>query len=132
MRKIKFRGKRIDNGQWAYGDYVQRSKVTQTDIVKQANVGGYDVRPETVGQFTGLQDSEGNDIYEGDIIESDSHITIHRKIASYSNRLSAFVLIQADAEDKIMHMGQGYIRGYNFIVIGNRHDNPELLEGGER
>ena len=80
MRKIKFRGKRVDNGEWVYGH------LTDTDIChigvafdsfdSNGNeiIDGevHEVVSKTVGQFTGLQDKNGNDIYEGDILESNN------------------------------------------------------------
>ena len=77
MREIKFRGKRLDNGEWIYGsllvshfkdDKKERYFITQFS-------GNYtfehEVDPNTVGQFTGLRDKNGRDIWEGDIFKED-------------------------------------------------------------
>lgn len=66
MREIKFRGKRVYNGEWVYGYYV--CDLLGHHII-ESNGFCYNIIPETVGQFTGLTDKNGTEIFEGDILK---------------------------------------------------------------
>lgn len=141
-RQIKFRGKQL-NGEWAYGDllrigggciiYIGSKTETQTpDIPKESNVAIelFDnditiVIPDTVGQFTGLTDCNGKEIYEGDIISLRGYVAEVR----WSSNLSAFCIrFSFESELGIKPLGSWIDRRRPCKVIGNIHDNPELLK----
>ena len=140
-----FRGKRKDNGEWAYGgldtDWGLEPEKRDRYWIIQAYLGEAFVLPETVGQCTGLRDKNGNWIFEGDIIK------INSRVASSETRETAeteigFVKYDMDeCEYRITNVNgtiEEYGKNYSLNlwrfkrdtneVIGNIHDNPELLE----
>ena len=125
MREYKFRGKRIDNSEWVYGSYTHcQDGEGHTSIIPFRANYHVPVDPETVGQYTGLSDRNGKEIYEGDEVRFDDTYTtdnpIQEGIVGFGN--ASF------------YIDSGYTKHYRWIdyeceVIGNRWDNPDLLEG---
>nr|DAH15492.1 MAG TPA: YopX protein [Caudoviricetes sp.] len=139
MITIKFRGKRLDNGEWVIGLLVKmwgEWHILDWDDENTA----YPVEPNTVGQYTGLKEKNGKEIWEGDIFKEDSS-GIVRSVFRVPGGL-AF-------EDNPVSFGYDHrapVYPYSSIaemqnaswlsqcceIIGNIHDNPELLKGGEQ
>lgn len=150
MREILFRAKRKDNGEWVEGYYIkathhwhEHGKHEDWIVVDTIQNGGwcnvrgkYAVIPETVGQYTGLTDKNGKKIFEGDIVKTNEYWCeigvvkygegtfdsgIYRYTGFYYEDKDGYIdhhnLYQAKDEEDV-----------KFVVIGNIHDNPELLE----
>lgn len=125
MRTIKFRGKNLD-GEWVYGFYVEEERQTLNGFEKKYFIvnDGYDyVKPETVGQFTERFDKNGDEIYEGDIVKTNNGVGIVRYNAKQWFYEVAEVNEPLDNERK-----PGGIPEEDWEVLGNIHDNPELLK----
>lgn len=116
MREILFRGKRVDNGEWVYGDLEHNGK----NIPKW--VDGEEVIPETVWQYTGLKDKNGNKIFEGDIIKGSWNTVF----GVYFDE--DYLQYRAKEKSGSHHEIDYYGESYRLEVIGNVYDNPELLE----
>ena len=64
MREIKFRGKFLCTGEWVYGDLIHKRHDRGAVMIQDENGMGYDVDPESVGQYTGIMDADGKEIYD--------------------------------------------------------------------
>lgn len=123
-REIRFRGKDVFSGKWVYGDLAHNQKITREGLEPRVMVAGYEVDPETVGQFTGLHDKNGTEIYEDDIVALCYGLPGLEVFAWVRYKDGAFILTEGE-------------RDYGFLpsrinlemtVAGNIHDNKELID----
>lgn len=142
MREILFRGKRKDTNCWEIGSYM-------SDGVSRSFINGfeYEVFPETVGQYTGWNDIHQTKIFENDVIEFFNGITSHRYLIWWHREGNMMTAVPLNG---MTFNGSDYWNGnyplfeystfclmmfdpygdfQDIRVVGNIHDNPELLEG---
>lgn len=129
MREFLFRGK-TSKGNWCYG-YIGGSKEYPEFIFPFNDYIGIRVIPETVGQFTGLTDKNGKKIFEGDIVRV--KITQTEDIKTYGNCKYKVGFIVYNEDFALFTCKNNFMNFINWAfndyeVIGNIHDNPELLE----
>jgi uncharacterized phage protein (TIGR01671 family) len=135
MRTIKFRGKKIYGDGWAYG---LLSDIDEQDEIAELcmKFGIEYVHLNTVGQFTGLHDKNGKEIYEGDIIRSfDSTGQSITHTICWCESCAKFAAL-LDSYSKygktFCDLDENWIEEFDKVVIGNIHENKNLMEGGEK
>lgn len=126
MREILFRGKRFDNGDWVFGDLIREKWGYQ--VVTSSGNGysrkNYVITEETIGQYTGLKDKNGKRIFEGDIISFFNWGgNVLKRAVVWDPQLGRFSVFI----DGALSVGVNPISGPH-KVIGNIHDNPELMK----
>ena len=145
MRDLIFRGQRCDNGEWVYGYLVKKhdpllgiaysfilvqemdhSCITGEPTILRSEMTWFKVDPKSVGEFTGLTDKNGTRIFEGDIVEFRTRTSSFKPLyVQYHKETAQFVAsIRSGVRSYPMDAT------WEYEVIGNIHDNPELI--GER
>ena len=142
MREILFRGKQVDNGEWIEGFYTQKMNPYTPNglpikhFILDLAPFGADVLPETVGQYTGLTDRNGKRIFEGDIVRLiDEHNEIEwTAVVVFGNPNSEYnwgwqlkAIGEFDGNKDILLWVDMEESGAYCEIIGNIHDDPELL-----
>ena len=137
MKTIKFRGYNLKNNKWIYGYYfVNRGQhfVVEDGIANPQNTWeDYLVEADTIGQFTGLLDKNGVEIYEGDIIGC--HNPSIKHLIFYNEKQGRFMAaLNGDIENYFVGVCGLDDSRWNVSkkVIGNTYDNPELINGKEK
>lgn len=150
-REILFRGKRIDNDEWVYGYYFKRVRnyagcktVEHCYIQYETWDEGfitYEVKPETVGQYTGLTDKNGKKIFEGDILrgfaypfrDGEGKHNYYAEVVWFKNSPAFGLVTHKNPKSNVVGISEGnceYMEDWETFlweVIGNIYDNKELL-----
>nr|DAG38861.1 MAG TPA: YopX protein [Caudoviricetes sp.] len=125
MREILFRGRRVDNGEWAYGFLTRMWGKYHIIDENNENV-AYEIIPGTVGQYTGVIDKNGKKVFEGDVVEYAGScgeiVFVERRGAFMSRERDMY----CEWLSNLPQYGTGIVE-----IIGNIYDNKEILEGKE-
>jgi len=135
LRTIKFRGFNKKRGIWLYGNYILNRGahfIAPQEFANGKTWEDYEVEEESIGQFTGLTDKNGKEIYEGDIVQwGDSEHKI-KQVVEFRNgafgyvydTIGSFVPYAANTNFDFAALGTDK----RFEIVNNIHDNPDLIE----
>lgn len=142
--KYLFRGKEKDSGKWIYGDLRHISDghggyilcIVDNTNGKNNDVTGVEVVPETVGMFTGSTDKSRTKIFEGDIVKGTAYSATNIGVIVWIDEISGFGVRYVNAPNPTAWVNSSILRcaaigktdEFAAEVIGNIHDNPELLK----
>jgi hypothetical protein len=148
-REIKFRGKRVDNGEWIYGSLINNTFQTNDGKILMyiidddmeydcwehiaEQLEDYEVIPESVGQYTGMKESRNligeydkKDIYEGDIIQEDGWDDLY--LVKYDDYKFIAKKLGRGNGDIFTRHNKDLDNILWAVIVGNKTDNPELLK----
>lgn len=138
MREILFRGKRTDNGNWHEGEDIMCKTVRGEVCLAKIGEDWISVAPETVGQYTGLTDKNGAKIFEGDIVKGIAYSVERIGVIVWIDEIASFGVHYFKSQNPTTWEKSSILRcasmgktdKFAAEIIGNIHDNPELLKGG--
>ena len=134
-REILFRGKETESGEWIYGHYAALNwwlDGSRVHIIIPLYATGYPhcdldyckVDPDTVGQYTGLDDKDGNKIFDGDILQSD----LSTGDIKWNETHASFLMLTRSATGSMCYVSIDEANTKHMKIVGNIWDSPELLE----
>lgn len=135
-REIKFRGKRIDNGKWVYGNLIIKIKPTEKDptfwcsLIQDGALTANEVDPETVGQFTGKTESKNHPMFDDKInLWEDDVFTIGNSKTKFQTMFDDYEWIGVSNEGDDWGLYKYRLAAIKepIHILGNVHDNPQIF-----